>query len=182
MVKKSKITDDEIAEFKEAIKGSEPIKKSQRMPTKRPTKKYQATERHHHEKKYYQERTEDIPAQDRVRAEDSLHYAGSGIQHRLMQKLKRGQITLEASLDLHGLTVSEASTAVEDFIGECQARQLRCVLIIHGKGSMSRSDTPILKNQVNQWLRSHSQVLAFHSAQAKDGGKGAVYVLLKMQR
>jgi len=179
MVKKSKITEDEITEFHEAMKGSAPIKQTRRKPTKKPVIKRKSTEHHYPERKYYRDDYEKVAPKDRVGGEDVLHYSQAGIQLRLLQKLKRGQVALEASLDLHGLTFSEAHSAVEDFIADCQARKLRCVLLIHGKGSFSRDDTPILKNQVNQWLRGHSQVLAFHSAQAKDGGKGAVYVLLK---
>ncbi|HET8706021.1 MAG TPA: Smr/MutS family protein, partial [Pseudomonadales bacterium] len=41
---------------------------------------------------------------------------------------------------------------------------------------------PILKSSVNHWLRQLPQVLAFCSAQPKDGGLGAVYVLVKLQR
>jgi len=37
----------------------------------------------------------------------------------------------------------------------------------------------VIKNKVNSWLRQHQDVLAFHSAMPKDGGNGAVYVLLK---
>ena len=48
------------------------------------------------------------------------------------------------------------------------------VKIVHGKGSEA-----ILKTCVNGWLRQLPEVLAFCSAPPKDGGNGAVLVLLK---
>jgi DNA-nicking Smr family endonuclease len=52
-------------------------------------------------------------------------------------------------------------------------------LIVHGKGYRSRNRLPVIKTLLDRWLRECSQVLAFHSAQPKHGGSGAVYVLLK---
>ena len=48
------------------------------------------------------------------------------------------------------------------------------VKIVHGKGSEA-----ILKTCINGWLRQLPEVLAFCSAPPKDGGNGAVLVLLK---
>jgi len=81
-------------------------------------------------------------------------------------------------LDLHGLTVIEARNELLEFLGECEVLGIRHAIIIHGKGFRSK-DKPVIKPMVNRWLRSTDNVLAFHSAQPKDGGSGAVYVLLK---
>ena len=54
-----------------------------------------------------------------------------------------------------------------------------CIRIIHGKGLSSGKQKSVLKTYINHWLSEHERVLAFHSAKAKDGGTGAVYVLLK---
>ncbi|EXJ09223.1 Smr domain protein [Nitrincola nitratireducens] len=40
----------------------------------------------------------------------------------------------------------------------------------------------MIKSCVNDWLQQIPQVLAFTSAQPKDGGTGAVYVLLKRNK
>ena len=56
-----------------------------------------------------------------------------------------------------------------------------CIRIIHGKGQRSSSQKPVLKTHVNHWLEEHERVLAFHYCKIKDGGAGAVYVLLKRQ-
>lgn len=114
--------------------------------------------------------------------EDKLSYAGSGVQHKVLQKLKRGQLPIEAALDFHGMMAEEAANQLSWFLGECHARGIRVVRIIHGKGHRSQDNVPILKNLLNQWLKDRPDVLAFCSAQPRDGGAGAVYVLLKNMR
>ena len=107
-----------------------------------------------------------------------LSFSRSGLQHNVLKKLRAGKHPVEHMVDLHGLTVDEARIALLEFLGECEAAGVRHALVIHGKGFRSK-DKPVIKPMVNRWLRSVDQVLAFHSAQAKDGGSGAVYVLLK---
>ena len=109
---------------------------------------------------------------------DILSFSRSGLQHNVLKKLRQGKHPVEHSLDLHGLTVLQASKELQAFLGECEAAGVRHAIIIHGKGFRSK-DKPVIKPMVNRWLRSVDNVLAFHSAQPKDGGNGAVYVLLK---
>ena len=108
--------------------------------------------------------------------DDYLFQADPSLGPKIIRKLKQGQYFLEAKLDLHGYILSQAEDALEEFIQESLEGHLRCVLIIHGKGSQA-----ILKNHVNDYLQYHSQVLAFCSAKPKDGGTGAIYALLKKQ-
>jgi len=114
-----------------------------------------------------------------VAAEESLFFARPGLQHRLLRQLKRGELRPEARLDLHGQTIAEAGTQLSRFLDEAQATNLRYVCVIHGKGYRSSEGRPVLKAQVNQWLRDAPVVLAFSSAQTKDGGMGALYILLR---
>ncbi len=109
---------------------------------------------------------------------DILSFSRSGLQHNVLKKLRQGKHPIEHILDLHGLTVIEARNALLEFLGECEALGIRHGIIIHGKGFRSK-DKPVIKPMVNRWLRSTDNVLAFHSAQPKDGGSGAVYVLLR---
>jgi len=110
---------------------------------------------------------------------DPLSYTTTGPQQKTLRKLRQGTMPIEARLDLHNLTIEEAAQALERFLQQSQQHQRRTVIIIHGKGQRTGSQLPILKNQVNIWLREWPEVLAFCSAQAKDGGAGALYVLLK---
>ena len=110
---------------------------------------------------------------------ERLWFARSGLQDRVLRKLRRGRLPAEAELDLHGLFVPEAHAAVEQLIQEAIEREVRCVRIIHGKGNRSLGQQPVLKGNVDRWLRSRDEVLAFCSAPPDQGGAGAVLVLLK---
>lgn len=116
-----------------------------------------------------------------VGAEDVLTYGQASIQHKRWLKLKNGQIPWQARLDLHGLKPDDARNALCRFVQQEVEHEHRCVLIIHGKGGQ-HGEVPILKNHVNHWLQQLPQILAFHSALGKDGGAGAVYVLLRRAR
>jgi DNA-nicking Smr family endonuclease len=95
-----------------------------------------------------------------------------------MRKLRRGQFSSRAELDLHGLRSEEARRTVAEFLHAARERNLRCVRIIHGKGRGSGARGPVLKQKLGSWLRQRSEVLAFCSARPADGGSGALYVLL----
>lgn len=109
---------------------------------------------------------------------DILSFSRSGLQHKVLKKLRQGKNPIEHALDLHGLTIEQARGELLEFLGECEAAGVRHAIIVHGKGFRSK-DKPVIKPMVNRWLRAADNVLAFHSAQPKDGGSGAVYVLLK---
>lgn len=118
---------------------------------------------------------------DPVNATAILSFHQSGIPSKRFKELKQGTIRYDGRLDLHGLTLDLAGDTLFHFIEKHIQAEHRCVLIIHGKGG-KHGEAPILKNRVNLWLRQISDVLAFHSALPKDGGSGAVYVLLKRLR
>lgn len=113
-------------------------------------------------------------------SESPLFYCQSALSRVSLSNLKRGQLPIEGRLDLHGMTSSEAKEALILFIMKHHQLKHRVLLIIHGKGR--HTDQPVLKNLVNHWLPQFPQVLAFVSATPKDGGSGAVYVLLKSQK
>lgn len=110
---------------------------------------------------------------------EELIYCSPGLQNRQFRKLRRGQFSIEAELDLHGMTTETAREAVGHFLLLAQESQKRCLRIIHGKGLGSRDGKPVLKTGLQRWLRQHRDVLAFCSARPIDGGTGAVYVLVK---
>ena len=114
--------------------------------------------------------------------EDVLFFARAGIQQKEQKKLRRGELPIEEELDLHGYTVNEAKTAIQDFLYECKRQHIRYIRIIHGKGYRSDQKIPVLKTHVAYWLPQIKDVLAFSSALPKDGGTGAIYVILKSSR
>jgi DNA-nicking Smr family endonuclease len=97
----------------------------------------------------------------------------------VLRKLRRGHWIVQAELDLHGLTRTEAHEAVAGFLREALRRARRCVRIVHGKGLGSKNREPVLKGKVRVWLAQRDDVLAFCQAPAAQGGSGAMLVLLK---
>lgn len=113
---------------------------------------------------------------------EELYFHRNGLQKSVLRKFRRGQYSIQAELDLHGLTVEEARQELTAFIHYASSHRLRCVRIIHGKGKRSAGGVSVLKDKVNHWLRQINNVLAFSSARRVDGGTGAVYVLLRTSR
>jgi DNA-nicking Smr family endonuclease len=107
---------------------------------------------------------------------------GPGIDKKLLRKLRAGDYSVQAHLDLHGFTSDEARVEVEKFLTTARADGRRTVLIIHGRGHGSKEGIPVLKERLQVWLtrgRLGRGVLAFCTARPTDGGAGAVYVLLR---
>lgn len=113
-----------------------------------------------------------------IGGEETASFQRPGLQPKQFQKLRRGALIPQAQLDLHQMTGGEALLAIEQFILHCEAENLRKLLIVHGKGQRNPEKKPILKNILIEDLRQRSNVLAFHSAVPRDGGTGALYVLL----
>lgn len=105
-------------------------------------------------------------------------FAAPGVDRRELRKLKRGDYPPGGRLDLHGMTVAEASATVLRFLDASRGRD-RCVCIVHGQGRHSGGNVSVLKPRVREWLRAHPAVLAYADAPPSDGGAGAVYVLLR---
>lgn len=117
---------------------------------------------------------------DKLDIEDTFNFLAPGLQHSVLKKLRKKQFGLDAEIDLHGLTSVEAKRQLLHFLHDCVENGHRCVHIVHGKGYRSTDNRPILKNNLNLWLRQHQDVQAFCSAPQRDGGAGAVFVLLQV--
>jgi len=99
----------------------------------------------------------------------------------VLGRLRRGEFSVQAHLDLHGMDPAEASEEMESFLRRAIAQGYSCVRIVHGRGKHSSSEPAVLKAHATRWLSSRKMsryVAAFASARWWDGGSGAVYVLL----
>ncbi len=113
-----------------------------------------------------------------IQAETILSFHRAGLNERLLKKLRRGEVTIDAMLDLHQHTIEQARIALSSFLQTSFDNGLRFIRIIHGKGQRE-SDYARLKTFINHWLPQFNFVLAFHSCPPNQGGTGAVIVLLK---
>lgn len=108
--------------------------------------------------------------------------ASPGLGPDLMDRLAAGAFPIQDYLDLHGFSQEDALRQVEDFLVKSVTKNLRHVLIVHGRGAGSPEGVPILKRALTKALshkRLRKRVLAFCSALQRDGGTGAMYVLLR---
>ena len=110
---------------------------------------------------------------------EELQFLSEGLGSDVLRKLRRGHWVLQAELDLHGMTRTEARVAVSEFLLDALKQGLRCLRVIHGKGLGSKNREPVLKAQLGRWLSRREEVLAFCQARRHDGGSGALVVLLK---
>lgn len=108
-------------------------------------------------------------------SEHALEFRKLGLQDGKFRKLKQGKIAAQDQCDLHGLTSSDAAQELWQFLNTCVQNHMTCALVIHGKGN------GVLKSLTLQLCQQSPWVLAVTSAQNKDGGTGAAYVLLKQQ-
>ncbi|QGY41328.1 DNA mismatch repair protein MutS [Pseudodesulfovibrio cashew] len=108
-----------------------------------------------------------------------------GLDIKTFQQLKAGALSVEAHLDLHGMTSVQARDSLHFFIRESYMQGHRCVLVVTGRGHNSPGGQSVLRRETEGWLTRDPLkrvVLAFCTAQAKDGGAGAIYVLLRKQK
>lgn len=94
-------------------------------------------------------------------------------------RLRRGKVSIEGHIDLHGLCQEDAHHALSAFLAAAQANARRCVLVITGKGNRGSG---VLRTMVPRWLNeapNRQRVIAFSYAQPRDGGEGALYVVVR---
>ncbi len=97
------------------------------------------------------------------------------------RKIAKEKLSIEARIDLHGMTQDEAHGRLLGFLHRSHASGLRHILIITGKGRASSGDG-ILRRAVPQWFRTapfRGLVGAWASAARHHGGEGALYVRLR---
>jgi DNA-nicking Smr family endonuclease len=107
---------------------------------------------------------------------------------RMRQKLARGSESIDARLDLHGMTQADAHAALAHFLRRAQRNGARVVLVITGQGARGtdpHAERGVLKRQVPLWLESAELrpcVVGFESATIGHGGAGALYVRVRKGR
>ena len=107
------------------------------------------------------------------------------LDRRLKKRVARGREPIDARLDLHGFTQTQAHAALLRFLRRAQADGVRMVLVVTGKGTSKGGETHergVLKRQVPLWLslpEFRSLVVGFEDAHVGHGGAGALYVRLR---
>jgi len=110
------------------------------------------------------------------------HGKAPGMDKRTAQKLRRGQVPIDGSLDLHGMTQAEAHPVLNRFLAFSAAQGRRCVSVVTGKGFRGEG---VLRAEVPRWLNqspNRELVLSFSYGAPNQGGTGALIIMLKRMR
>ncbi len=111
--------------------------------------------------------------------DEALSFRRPGVGVDVVRKLRKGEWSVQAQLDLHNQRTEEARDMLGQFIRESYKNGLRCVRVVHGKGLGSPGKVSVLKPKVQSWLIQKNQVMAFVQATPMQGGAGALLVLLQ---
>lgn len=178
MASRREISDDEAALFRNAVGDVRELPKFDRvLVTER---RLPARPRRHSSEIFVDDHSmPDGVLDDAPGFGERQAFRRASVSQRTWRQLQRGQLRVADELDLHGFRVDAARVALARFLAECAQRKCHCVRVITGKGFGSQGATPVLKAQVDRWLQLRAEVLAFCSTIARDGGTGAVYVLLR---
>lgn len=172
--------EDDLFRAEMAADGVVPIKLSIRAELQKPRPKPIAAQRMADEAAVPSELLKDTSGWDGdVDTGDNITFLRNGLGRDVLKKLKRGHWAIQSELDLHGHTTLAARDELARFLAHARHNGLRCLRIIHGRGTRSVNNVPLLRNKVRLSLSQRDEVLAFCDAGPGDGGAGAVLVLLK---
>jgi DNA-nicking Smr family endonuclease len=111
------------------------------------------------------------------------------LDRRTKQRVARGRDTIDARIDLHGMTQRQAHAALLGFLRQAQAESAKVVLVVTGKGGASqapdRGERGVLRRQVPMWLELpefRHLIVGFGEAHTSHGGQGALYLRLRRAR
>jgi DNA-nicking Smr family endonuclease len=170
-------SDDVPDEFGKAVADVVPLKRKKRVALKRPAPAPIPHQRNRDESAALAESLSGpLSAEEALDTGEVLSYLRDGMARETLRKLRRGHWSIQDGVDLHGMTREQAAAVVVDFLNQCLARDLRCVRIVHGKG------LGILKAKLAKWLPQREEVLAYSQAPTREGGGGALLVLLRSKR
>jgi DNA-nicking Smr family endonuclease len=185
--KQERIARERAVEFKGAMKGVNKLPESDRYvyrppppPSKGPEKRQFLTQEEDDAAVLRESMLSDQFDVDGLLDEDpSLAYAQDGVGPDVLKKLRKRHWQVQEEIDLHGYTRDQARELLNDFLHRMNRRGVRCVRVIHGVGFGSPRGEPVLRGMVHSWLVQKSEVVAFCVAGKKDGGHGALIVLLR---
>lgn len=106
---------------------------------------------------------------------------------KIHRKVRRGQICIDGTIDLHGLHQNEARSALYRFIEARIAYGDRTLLVITGKGMKKTGfgqleQRGVLRHMLPLWLKEPALaplIAGFETSARQHGGEGAYYVRLK---
>ena len=129
----------------------------------------------HDEQAALRESLEGIPRGSELETGEELSFVRDGLGAHILGRLRRGHWIIQDELDLHGLNSADARELLGEFLGQCLRKGLRCVRIIHGKG------TGALRKAVREVVDTHPLIARVTPGTPKEGGDGVTVIHLSPQ-
>ena len=168
-MKRTTVSAEDQALFADAVRGARPLTTRDRVVVPPPPPS--------------PVRVEEMPPEVKLSVEgDGQRYGARapGVSLAQVAELRTGKVHLEATLDLHGVTVEEGVGKLREFLLESRRLGRRRVRVIHGKGLHSDAGAPLREAVVGDLLGPASGLVrAFASACASDGGEGATIIVVR---
>lgn len=183
------LSQDDIQLFHQSLRGVKPLSDTNRIdkkatPLKNPEFYRAKREQAEGEPHLLTPKRTKAPATrpvkpSQVQLQDEHTYLATGMGKDVLNKLKQLVWPIEATLDLHGTTLDQATTRFDRFVITCFEHNVKCFMVIHGKGHGSKGGKTVLKQHVMTWLKELDNVAAFMPAPESIGGDGALIILSK---
>ena len=180
MHKKLPADPDDLAAFRAAVDGATPLRKNDRITFQPQKPSTRPLQRERDEAAAIVESLHaPLDIEDWLDVGDADSFLRPGLPRTVLRDLRRGRWTIQSHIDLHGMNRHEAHEAVAIFLAEAQHHGKRCLRIVHGRGLGSPDRQGVLRQLVKGWLSRRKEVLGFCHAPPRDGGDGALWVLMR---
>lgn len=173
------INDLDQSLFAQEMKGVQPLKAKQRTFVDRLIASSDPGMQYRREKAEFSEQEQSsvlsLVLKRNLSVDQWLSYKREGIQTAVFKNLRLGKYPIETTLNLFNKSPVQARDDLLIFIKDCQAANIRSVLMRFGRSK----NGVVIKSYLSQWLPMLEEVQAFHTAQMHHGGNGCVYVMLR---
>ncbi len=174
---------EELAAFHAAVAGSTPLRDNRRIELESPKPSPRPRQRERDEAAAMLESLQaPLQIDDWLDLGDADSFLRPGLPRSVLRDLRSGRWVMQGHIDLHGMNRHEAHDAVILLLAESLSAGKRCLRIVHGRGHGSPGREGVLRQLVKSWLGRRKEVLAFCHAPPRDGGDGALWVLLRASK
>jgi DNA-nicking Smr family endonuclease len=101
------------------------------------------------------------------------------------RRLRRGVVTPDRTIDLHGHTLATAHDALDHALARAVADEVRVLLVVTGKPRPDDRKRGLIRANIGDWI-GHSgysgRIAAVRNAHPRHGGSGALYLIFRRKR
>ncbi len=173
--------------FLKQMKGVVQIKKNNRIPNTKITKKNKL------EKNKTKPRTSPGLEKNITSNIKTPHFSLEKI--RIKRNIKKNTIQIDKKIDFHGKSLLRAEEVFSSTVVDCFGQHKRCLLFITGKGVFKPKNHDefikpklyhgVIRESFIEWVKSKKfskYILSYEQASKEHGGDGAFYVYLRKNK